>query len=285
MHSKFLRGGLIIFALFFFIGCYDGEYDDLPAIEPIDITANMSAATLRTLMGSAEYIDIIDDWVIKGVVTADDKDNNFYNYLVMQDGEVGIALMTGLYNDYVEHEEGSVVAIFLKGLRIVRNRGVMMIGRAPSWGGDSSYDVEYLGSQIVVDMHLQNLGYRATVEPLVLSASTLSSASDDFIESLCGRLVTIEGVSFALELVSDWSYSEAERDRWVGTKPFVAYGESDESNDDIVLLSYSTSYSTFANVTIPAGELSLTGIMQCESYTESGALLPEIKMRSKEDCR
>ena len=83
----------IIFGL---SGCVKEKFDSPPAggEDPIGVVANTTIKQLRSLypIGSATPIKIDQDWVISGIVNADDKDGNLYKVVTIQDSTAGIQI-------------------------------------------------------------------------------------------------------------------------------------------------------------------------------------------------
>ena len=85
-------------------GCIDREFDEPPVGELPDLEANATIAQLKALhtLGGASNL-VTEDWIVDGVVVADDESGNFFKNIVIQDETGGIAIRlnsTGLYNDF-----------------------------------------------------------------------------------------------------------------------------------------------------------------------------------------
>lgn len=97
------------------MGCRK-KFDEPPVYTGADIQATLSIQDLRLRHQINGYEYITDDYVIEGIVVADDRTDNFYKSIVLQDSTGGITIRMdgyGLYNDY---PAGSRIAVKLKEL-------------------------------------------------------------------------------------------------------------------------------------------------------------------------
>ncbi len=263
---------LLILMIPLFTGCYDSFDTPSGEGETLDLTYNITLEMLHDVLAADGYIDIKNDLRICGNVTAHDKGGNFYKTFVIEEDGYGVEILEGLTESYVRHQMGAEIFVSLEGLRITRSRGVMQIGVATYQG--SSYDIDYMGHEYLVDQHITNSGYVETITPRVVSIDELSGAEGaDFVEKLCGSLVRIDGVKY---------YSDDDNDDglWSGYRCFVdADGES-----DVELWCYTNSYSDFSMCEIPSGRCALIGIIQSDEVSGSTVSRPVLKMRDLEDC-
>ncbi|MFI3289663.1 MAG: DUF5689 domain-containing protein [Rikenellaceae bacterium] len=269
-----MRGlrSLLILVAPLFVGCYDTFDDPSAAEESLDLSSNITLEMLHEVLAADGYTDIKDDLRICGSVTAHDESGNFYKTFVIEEDGYGVEILEGLTDSYVRHQMGAEIFVSLEGLRITRSRGVMQIGVATYQG--SSYDIDYLGHEYLVDQHITNSGKVSEISPRVVTLEELTGAEGaDFVEKLCGSLVRIDGVVY---------YSDEDDDDglWSGDRCFVdASGES-----DVELWCYTSSYSNFSMCEIPLCECSLVGIMQSDEVSGSSVNRPVLKMRDLNDC-
>ena len=94
-------------------------------------------------------------------------------------------------------------------------------------------------------------------------------------ESLCGRLVTIEG----LQLVSA-KYPDAWEVNLEGEWHGYNFFEDKEGHTIVV---YTSEYATYGEHLIPEGELSITGVLQWGAVAGEERFM--LKMRYEEDCQ
>ncbi len=255
------------------VSCYN-SFD--PLGEPVEDTAsaNITIKQLHELLSADEYCDIKDDLIIAGYVTANDKGGNFYKSFYIEEEGYAIEFMEGLISSYVLHEEGCRMVIKLNGLRAARSQGVMQIGMAADYG--SSYDVDYLGHEVIVDRYVTNTGIYSAITPREVTLSELVGVNGG-LAYLCGSLFTVTGLKY--------SPQDGDLLEWEGMHCFV--DASDPLVDGVAeheVWCYVSPYSDFSAVEIN-GEVtySITGILQSNSYSSSSAIA-QITPRRIEDC-
>ncbi len=253
------------------VGCYDSFDSASGGTNQEDLTHNITIEMLHKRLSADGYIDVDEDLRIRGNVTAHDRGGNFYKrFFIEQDG-YGVEILEGLNDSYVRHQLGAEVSVSLDGLRLARSRGVLQIGIATPHG--SSYDLDFLGHEYIIDQHIINSGYVEKVTPRVVSIDELSGAAGvAFVERLCGTLVRIDGVKYQPTYDDDGV--------WGGDRCFVdARGSS-----SVELWCYTSRYSNYSMCEIPRTELSLVGIMQSDEVAGSSLKRPVLKMRDQGDC-
>lgn len=265
-------GCVVAFVMSLFSGCYDSFDSASGEDEKLDLTYNITLEMLHEILSADGYIDIKEDLRIRGNVTANDEGGNFYKTFVIEEGGYGVEILEGLTDSYVRHQLGAEIFVSLEGLRVTRSRGVMQIGVATTQG--SSYDIDYMSHEYLVNQHITNSGYVNIIEPRVVSLDELTGAEGaDFVEKMCGSLVRIDGVCYYTDDADDDGV-------WSGDRCFISVdGES-----DVELWCYTNSYSSFSMSEIPSGELSLVGIMQSDEVNGSSVNRPVLKMRTLNDC-
>ena len=173
---------LIAIASLLLVGCYN-SFGDSKVRELDSITPNTTISRLHTLYGGVSSLDVKQDLIVCGRVTATDRGGNFYRTFVVEADGMAIEILEGISNSYVRHPNGCVGGIKLKGLSMSRSRGVLQVGlKSPSY---SSYPLDYLSSEVVIDKYLINMGDISLVEPYRVSIEELS-------QTLCGRLIIVD---------------------------------------------------------------------------------------------
>ena len=105
----------LMLIVLFTIQC-NKKFDAPPEFIGSDIQPNLSISALRAMHFTGNFDHIVNDYIIEGIVVADDSKDNFYKSIILQDSTGGITLRldgTGLYNDY---PVGRKLAIKLNGL-------------------------------------------------------------------------------------------------------------------------------------------------------------------------
>ncbi|MEL7120703.1 MAG: DUF5689 domain-containing protein, partial [Bacteroidota bacterium] len=84
--------------------CVDQNFDEPPVPGLPNIEANTTIAALKALHTIGDDDDLItDDFIISGIVVADDRSGNFFKSLIIQDQTGGLDIRintTDLYNDF-----------------------------------------------------------------------------------------------------------------------------------------------------------------------------------------
>lgn len=248
------RGAIIAFALLL-ASCYDRfgsgspQADDMPA-------PDTSIATVRnSYYGSP--VAVGEDITVAGRVTANDVEDNFYRTFVIDDGTAALEILAGTSPLHRVYPIGLYVTVALQGTVIDASRGVCRAG-LPAPAG-SGYASDYFAAQEVLDLHVSRSLSLETPQPVETTLDALD-------ESLCGRLIRIGN----LHRVP--AEEETERPVFEGEHIFA------DANERLVTL-YTSPYARFAQRAIPAGEVSLCGIL----YRDDKGVF-SIRMRYETDC-
>jgi len=79
------------------------KFDEPAGYTGPEIKANLSIRDLRTMHFTGNFEKIPDEFIIEGIVIADDSQDNFYKSIIVQDSTGGITILLdgfGLYNSY-----------------------------------------------------------------------------------------------------------------------------------------------------------------------------------------
>jgi hypothetical protein len=127
------RNILKLFALLFItiivvvFSCTKKEYDVPPSMPVANLEKNKSIKSL--IAGYEGGVDTIkEDWIIKGIVTANDESGNFYKTLYIQDDSSAINIQIDRSNMYRTFAVGQKVYIKCKGLALGNYGGMIQIG-------------------------------------------------------------------------------------------------------------------------------------------------------------
>ena len=223
-------------------GCYDSRFGE-PDDDGEGKPATETIAALRDRYAGTPFT-VTGDIVVTGRVASCDRAENFYRTLCICDTEAGLEVMAGidhLHNDFP-----------------AESRGVLQAGRPPAAG--SGYATDYIGSRAALGSVLVRSGEALAAPspaPLVIPALT---------ESRCGTLVRIDGVRYTPEDLSAAT--------WAGYKRFT-------DADGNAVYTYVRRYARFADAEVPAGTVSLTGILQYDAAGDGRYIL---KLRDENDC-
>lgn len=121
---------LFLIALFFIVGSINCErhFDEPPEYSGPRVKANISITEIKRLHITNNFEKINDDLIIEGIVTANDRTDNFYKSIVIQDSTAGITVRldgVSLFNIY---PIGRKIFIRLKGLWLGDYGGMIQLG-------------------------------------------------------------------------------------------------------------------------------------------------------------
>jgi hypothetical protein len=179
-------------------GCIK-KFDAPPPYTGPETTANFSIQALHAMHFNGNFEKITNDLVIEGIVIADDKTDNFYKSVVLQDSTGGITVRLdgfGLYNDF---PVGRRVAVKLNGMWLGDYAGMLQLGSAVD-RSDPLYPELVAVPVPLFDRFLVKKEYNNTVVPKTVRIDQLN-------DSLQSCLVKIDQLEFA---VSDTGKSYAD---------------------------------------------------------------------------
>lgn len=237
--TKFI-GLFMLFAIVSLTSCIKDDFEQPPLIPHAGLTANKTIADLK-----ATYAGVLDsieqDWIISGVVVANDESGNFYKTIEIQDSTAGIELKLDrsyLYNNF---QVGQLVFIKCKDLYLGDYNGLIQLGYVYNGGIGRIPDV-------LIDEHLFKEGIPTTPPtPKVITIPTLN-ASD------ISKLVKIENVSF-VEAGQSYATTTATTNRTI----------KDDAGNELTLRT--SNYANFAASIMPSGKFNLVGILSIFSGT------------------
>lgn len=194
MNSLIKKLSILAFACLItstFTSCVKKEIDNPPnpaGVDP-DLKANLTIAVLKamdTLNGNP--IKITDDFIISGVVIADDKSGNFYKEMVIQDSTGGISIQLDQSNYYTDFPVGRRVFIKLRGLYLGEYHGLIQLGGYYTTSG-TYFNIERI-PQALIGQHIIKGSYYHTVIPFELKITEL----DPYIHQ--NTLIRLSDVQF-----------------------------------------------------------------------------------------
>ena len=92
------------------------KFDEPPAYTGPDIKANLSIRELREMHFPGNFEKVLDEFIIEGIVIADDKQDNFYKSMVIQDSTAGITIRLDGFGLYHVYPVGTKIFVKLKDL-------------------------------------------------------------------------------------------------------------------------------------------------------------------------
>lgn len=227
---------------FVLFSCVKQEFDEPPA-EGVQSTlkANKTIKELRDFHKPGAFDKITEDWIIEGVVVADDQSGNYYKTIVIQDATGGIDVKldaNSLYNDY---PIGRKIYIKCKDLTISDYNNLVQLGGGTfknNNGQDQLAGIE----QLLIPSFVVKGEKDQKVTPREITIPELTP-------DMMSTLITLKGVQFE---TPGETYADAPK------KATLNKNITDCDNFSIVLRS--SGYASFANEKLPDGKGTITGI-------------------------
>ena len=102
---------------------------DQPALSiPASLSANTTLSEIHKLHFPGNVEKIVDDWVVAGVVVANDRTDNFYKTIVIQDSTAGLSIRLDATALHLTYPEGLQVYLRLKGCWLGDYGGLLQLG-------------------------------------------------------------------------------------------------------------------------------------------------------------
>lgn len=236
--------------------CYDSRFED-PPVENNRPTVTSSIAELKSRFVGTPFV-VSGDISLQGRVISSDRAGNFYRTISIQQDRAALEIMAGIDQLHNQFPIGCSVTLYLEGLLVSENLGVIRVGNPPQPG--SGYATDYIGSRAALEKVLvRNAEDLLPPEPFLSTIPELSFQS-------CGTLTRVENLRYSPET--------EEETGWSGYRQFV----DPEGN---AIYSYVRDYADFASDPIPSGVVTLVGILQYDDTGDGRFLL---KLRDGQDC-
>lgn len=190
--SMGLKNGYIQWVCIFFLwGTFcncEKVWDAPPIYTGPKLKANMSIKELLRLHIPNNYEKISADYIIEGTVTANDKTDNFYKSIIIQDSTAAITIKLDGYNLFTKYPVGQKLGIALNGLWLSDYAGMTQIGIGVDRSDPASPFL--LGiPQPLMNRYISLLAGGKLMKPIPVLATGLA-------DSLKGCLVAIEQLEF-----------------------------------------------------------------------------------------
>jgi len=229
-------------------GCVDREFDEPPVGELPDLEANATIAQLKALhtVGGVSKL-VTEDWIVDGVVIADDQSGNFFKNIVIQDETGGIAIRlnsTGLYNDF---PVGRKVFLLAKNLYIGDYNGLHQVNGS----------VDAALEEVLIPEHVIGAERDQTVAPKVVTMAELQNTT--LYNSLVNTLIQINDVQFA-QADAGATYANA-------VTQFSLNRNVEDCNGNSIILR-SSGYADFAAQLTPTGKGSIVAVVSIFGNTK-----------------
>lgn len=182
---------ITVLIILLFPGCFlsscNKKFDEPPLYAGPDIKANLSIRDLRNMHTTGSFQYFQDEFVIAGTVIADDREDNFYKTVVLQDSTAGISIRLdgfGLYNFY---PAGMRVYVKLKGLWMGDYAGMVQLGAGLEQSGSNSLELIAI-PQTLFGRFVIVSGLRDPVLPKTVKIDELN----DSLQSCLVKLINVE---------------------------------------------------------------------------------------------
>lgn len=121
---------LFLIALLFIVSSTNCErsFDEPPEYSDPRIRANISITEIKRLHITNNFEKINEDLIIEGIVTANDRTDNFYKSIVIQDSTAGITVRLDGFSLFNIYPIGRKIFIRLKGLWLGDYGGMIQLG-------------------------------------------------------------------------------------------------------------------------------------------------------------
>jgi hypothetical protein len=166
------------------------KFDAPPVYIGPEISANLSIRDLRSKQVSGSFGYITEDWIIEGIVIADDSKDNFYKSIVLQDSTGGITIRMDGFGLYADYPVGRRLAVKLKGLYLGDYARMVQLGGGVDWS-----DPRYPKLRpIPVPLFSRFIVKKALNQPVAVHRVRL----DELGDSLQSCLVQLDQLEFAV---------------------------------------------------------------------------------------
>jgi|GEM_PF-205647 len=193
-------------------------------------------------------VRVEDSLVFFGRVASSDRERNFFRTLVIEDGGVGIEILTGLYDTWSLYPPGMLIYVCAKGLVFDGGGGMPVLGCDAQPG--SRPQAGYFASRALVGEHIRTTDDIKPVQPTPRTIGELTPG-------MCGTLAIIGGLHYTGSTGGPGSVGDV----WAGKGD--AWREFGDAPGGRVMV-FVAAGATFAAQRIPAGELSVCGVIQRE---------------------
>ena len=250
-YKHFSFGIALLTALLLVVSC-NRNFDAPPIGADPNIPVTMTIKELKALYeGQGIFKKVTDDKVISGIVTVNDKSGNFYKQIIIQDESGAIPVRLDANSVYTSFPVGRKLYIKVKNLMLGDYGGTIQLGLDSVRSDDGRF--LNLGNipAALFDTYIFKGTFGNTVVPKVVSVSDFTTALNDPLQSM---LVQLNDFQFS-DGDAGKTYADAANKNTVSA---VNYTIRNCENKSIILRN--SSYETFAAITLPAGNGSISGV-------------------------
>lgn len=209
--NKLFKICMVVAVVLGFTGCYN-DFDD-PAPAKVWTEADFSADQIISIKqlkdmfyakysptstaGLKQFIEITEDYVIRGKVISSDQAGNVYKSVYIYDETSQSAIELKLMvSNYVYYHIGQTLYVRLKGMALGNYRYMLSLGMPPTEADiEKDYANRNLENQLLINEHIcpGAMGELNANDILVINSSNYQTALND---DALGRLVRFEGLTY-----------------------------------------------------------------------------------------
>lgn len=263
---------LLAFGALTFTGCVRKEHDTPPDMSQHDPGLTVTHSIQELLAMNPEYnpaskddtMLITQDWVISGIVTANDQSGNFYKCIVIQDSTAGLQILIDGYSLYAQYPVGRKVYIKLKGLYLGFDGGTPVLGASINEQRGIS---NIMGNRITEHLIKANIGNPVPVDTVDLS--TIETYQAQYVN----RFIVIREAEF--KVYNGLTYAD----------PLGTTNRSVENCSGDTIVVRNSNYADFATLSLPSGKGTIAGIYTVFQSAFSNKKTPQLLIRDTSDVK
>ncbi len=242
-------------------GCGYNDFGELKVPEYEVVMPNTTIGFV-TSHYDGKPLNINDDMIIAGHVTANDRSNNFYRTFVIQDQTGAVEVKAGMFDLHNIFPYGRQVAVKARGLVLDSYNGIPQLALNEVDGMTG-----YISNRYYPGGYFWPQEGRENVAPAVTAIAELTDVK-------CGMLVRIDGLTFMP------GESEGQYTTWAeaGMTSYRLF--RDAAGAEITV--NTSGFADFADREVPHGPVSLVGILM-KGNTDRARGVWMIKLRDSED--
>lgn len=134
-----------------------------------------------------EFVEINDDYVIKGKVISNDEAGNVYRTLYIQDETAGIEVKVGTTSNYAEYLVGQIIYVKIHQLFLGSYRYNLSLGA-------ESTDKDYANGYIDTKYDLNRRIFKGEIKAMTASDTIIVTDPSQLNDDMLGMLVRFEGL-------------------------------------------------------------------------------------------
>lgn len=266
---------LMAFGAFAFTSCVRKDHDTPPDMSQYDPGLTVTHTIQELLNMNPEYnpaskddtMLVTEDWVISGIVTANDQSGNFYKRIVIQDSTAGLQILIDGYSLYTQYPVGRKVYIKLKGMYLGFDGGTPVLGGGVSeQRGINSLQ----GNRITDHIVKANIGNAVPVDTVDLAqVSTFTAFASQFVN----RNIVIREAEF--KTYAGFNYSD----------PITTTNRDIEDCAGKTMVIRTSNYADFATLPLPSGRGTIAGVYTVYMNASKTLKTPQLIIRDTTDVK